>query len=194
MELKILFSILASIIALIAYFPYLKDIFSQKTKPHAYTWFIWMLTQGTATLGVFYGGGSWGGLYLGIMTVEVIVVFLLSLKYGTKNITKGDTIILIAALIAIFIWWQLKQPLLSILMVSAIDVLGYVPSFRKSYKEPWSETLISWLLFAVANILGILALSRYNLLTTTYLTSITIANMSLFLFCFFRRNFVKILN
>lgn len=191
MDLKLIFAILASVTALIAYFPYIRDMLAKKTKPHVYTWLIWLLTQGTAALGIFYGGGNWGGLYLAVMCVEIIVVFLLSFKYGTKNITKGDTIILVSALIAIFVWWQLKQPLLSVFMVSAIDVIGYIPSFRKSFKDPWSETLVSWFLFALANILGILALGSYNLLTTTYLISIFIANTSLFLFCFLRRHLIK---
>jgi len=75
-------------------------------------------------------------------------------------------------------------------MVSVIDVIGYVPSFRKSYQEPWSETLISWILFSASNIFAILALKEYNLLTVTYLAAITSANIALFLICFFRRKFI----
>jgi hypothetical protein len=59
----------------------------------------------------------------------------------------------------------LDKPILSITMVTAIDVLGYIPTFRKSYIEPWSETQIIWFLFTISNILAILSLSQYNLLT-----------------------------
>jgi len=164
MDIKIILTIIATIIGVVAFFPYLKDTFSLKTKPHAYTWLIWAITQGTAVL--------------------------FSLKYGTKNITKSDTAILIAILVAIVVWWQLDQPLISVIMVSVIDVIGYVPSFRKSWREPWSETLISWVLFSISNIFAILALKEYNLLTVTYLAAITSANIALFLLCFFRREFI----
>lgn len=190
MDIKIILTIIATLIGIVAFFPYLKDTFSLKTKPHAYTWLIWAITQGTAVFGIWYGGGGWGALNLTVGTIFVIIVFLFSLKFGTKNITRSDTAILVAALLAIVVWWQLKQPLISILMVSAIDVIGYVPSFRKSYQEPWSETLISWILFSVSNIFAILALKEYNLLTVTYLAAITSANIALFLLCFFRRRFV----
>ena len=189
MDVKIILTVIATAIGVVAFFPYLRDTFSLKTKPHAYTWLIWAITQGTAVFGIWYGGGGWGALNLTIGTLFVIVVFLFSIKYGTKNITKSDTAILVAALSAIIIWWRLDQPLISVIMVSMIDVIGYIPSFRKSYQEPWSETLISWILFSASNIFAILALEEYNLLTVTYLAAIMSANIALFLLCFFRRKF-----
>ena len=158
-----------------------------KTKPHSYTWLIWIITLGTALTGMWYGGGNWGLLSMLTGTILVCIVFILSFKYGTKNITREDTIILIAALCAILVWWQLDKPILSIIMVTAIDVLGYIPTFRKSYIEPWSETMTTWFLFTVSNILAILSLSQYNLLTMTYLTASMVANIALFLLCYFRR-------
>jgi hypothetical protein len=188
--MKIIFTIIATVIGAIAFLPYLKDTFSLKTKPHAYTWLIWTITQGTAVVGIWYGGGGWGALNLTVGTFFVIAVFLFSLRYGTKNITKSDTVILIAALLAIIIWWQLNQPLISVLIASAIDLIGYIPSFRKSYQEPWSETLISWIAFPVSNVFALLALQEYNFLTVTYLVAISIASISLVLFCFFRRQII----
>lgn len=190
MNIKIIFTIIATAVGVFAFFPYLRDIFLLKTKPHVYTWLIWSITQGTAVFGIWYGGGSWGALNLTVGTIFVIIVFLFSLKHGTKNITKSDTAILIVAFCAILVWWLLDQPLISVIMVSVIDIIGYIPSFRKSYQEPWSETLVSWALFSVSNIFAILALSEYNLLTTTYLVAITLANISLFTFCFLRRTFI----
>lgn len=97
---------------------------------------------------------------------------------------------MVAALAAIVVWWQLHEPLFAVFMVAAIDVLGYIPSFRKSYHEPWSETLISWIAFVASDVFALFALNQYNLLTVTYISAIIIANFSLFLFCLMRRNLV----
>lgn len=190
MNMKIFFTILSAVIGTIAFYPYVRDIFFLKTKPHAYTWLIWSITQGTAVVGILYGGGGWGGLNLVMGTLFVMSVFLFSLRYGTKNITKTDTAVLIAALLAVVIWWQLHEPILAIFMVSAIDILGYIPSFRKSYHEPWSETLVSWLAFVASDVFALFALSEYNFLTMTYIVAIIIANLSFFIFCLSRRHFV----
>ena len=190
MDIKIIFTIIATVIGTVAFLPYLRDIFLLKTKPHIYTWLIWLMTQGTAVFGIWYGGGSWGALNLTVGTLFLAIVLILSFKYGTKNITKGDTFILIMAFCAILVWWQLDKPLLAVVMVSIIDLIGYVPSFRKSYADPWSETIIAWIAFAASDIFALLALSEYNTLTVTYLATITLANIALSLFCLFRRSFV----
>ena len=137
-----------------------------------------------------HGGGGWGALALVVGTVLVFFTFLLSLKLGTRNITKADTIVLIAALFAVVVWWQLKNPLLAVMMVSLIDVVGYFPSFRKTFHEPWSETVVSWLAFSGTNVLSPLALGEYNVLTMTYLIAITTANLGLVMISISRRKVV----
>lgn len=189
-NIKIFFAILAVAGVIGAFSAYFRDIFLKKTKPHAYTWLIWTITQGTALAGLWYGKGGWGALALASGTFLVFAVFLLSLKYGTRNITRGDTAILIAALLAIVAWWQLHQPLLAVAMASIIDFLGYLPSFRKTLEEPWTETPISWAVFSAANIFSIMALNQYNLLTLTYLITITVANTILLVICLTRRPMV----
>jgi len=190
MDIKLIFAIIASAITVTAYFPYFKDIFSLKTKPHVYTWLIWTITQSVALLGLIYGKAGWGSLSLLIGTVFVFFIFLFSLKYGTRDITKFDTAILIISLLSVVVWFQVHNYLLAVFIATATDVLGYVPSFRKSYHDPRSETVITWVLFGLANLFALLALSRYNLLTITYLTSIFIANIALALFCSIRKRFV----
>ena len=43
MDIRVLLSIIATCIAVISYIPYLKDIWTGRTKPHAFSWFIWAL-------------------------------------------------------------------------------------------------------------------------------------------------------
>ena len=185
--MKIIFTTIATILGIIGFIPYLKDVFRLKTKPHIYTWLIWAITQTTAIVGIIYGGGAWGALNLIVGTIFVIIIFFLSFRYGSKNITKQDTLVLFLALCSVIAWWQLNNPLLAVIMVSIIDALGYIPSFRKAYKDPWSETQSTWLIFTISNIFALLALDKYNLLTVTYLGSITLANILMFLICFLRR-------
>ena len=190
-DIKIIFAALATVIAVTgAFLPYLRDMFRRKAKPHAYTWLIWSITQGTAVAGLIYGEGGWGAVALIIGTAFCFLIFLLSFKYGTRNITKGDTVVLIAALSAIVVWWQLESPLLAVFMVSVIDVLGYIPSFRKTFEEPWTEPPIPWAVFSFSNVFTILALNEYNLLTLTYIVAITSANIALLTICLVRRRVI----
>ncbi len=190
MDYKVILALISTILGLICFIPYFRDIFQRKTKPHAYTWFIWTITQGTAVAGIFHGGGGIGALGFVFGTLSGFAVFLISLKYGTKNITKIDTAVLVVALFAIFVWWKLHDPVAAVILISAIDGLGYLPSIRKSFHEPWSETVITWIGFIIANTIALLALREYNLLTVCYIITITIANALLAFMCIVRRPFV----
>jgi hypothetical protein len=152
----------------VAYYPYLRDMFRRIAQPHAYTWLIWTLTQGTGALASWKGGGGWAAVIIGVGALLCLLIFLLSLRYGTRNITRGDTIVLIGALAAIYVWWGLSQPLLAVVMVSTIDGVGYWPTWRKTYKEPQSETLAFWIAMVTTSTLIIITTESWNLLTLLY--------------------------
>ncbi len=186
-DVKIIFAIAATILMLIGYYPYLKDLFARRTQPHLYTWLIWAITASIATAGVLTGGGNLGVLPMVAGTALVIFVCILSIWYGSKDITKSDTITLIAALVAIVVWVQLDNPLMAVLLATAIDGFGYIPTFRKSYSEPHTETPFFWLVMSGNSFLTLLALDAYNLLTTTYLVVLGLANLALYLLILHRR-------
>ena len=51
-------------------------------------------------------------------------------KYGTRDITTFDTLMLLAALAGILIWWTLNDALLAIIVATAVDMIGYVYNRR----------------------------------------------------------------
>lgn len=187
MDIKIVFGIMATVVTIGGYIPYFRDIFAKKTKPHLYTWLVWGLTQGTATVGLIRGGGKWGAISLLVGTILVAVIFLLCFKYGTKNITRADSFTLFAALLAIIVWWQLDSPILAIVMVSLIDALGYIPTFRKTFVDPTSETIIFWICMVTTDVFALLANSQHNLLTMSYLITLSVCNSVVAVIIFTRK-------
>jgi len=194
MDIKIIFSALSVIIGTWAFIPYLRDVLKKETHPHSFTWLIWGITQGTAAAGLWVGEAGVGAIPLTVGTCLVTLIFILSLRHGEKDITRSDLIVLIVALVAICIWWLLDNPLIAILMVSAIDVVGYIPSIRKSYQKPWTENASSWGAWAIAGIFAILALESYNLLTLSYLIAISTANSAFLIFLLIRRRSLSKIN
>lgn len=188
MDIKFVFFIASVVLGTLGLIPYFRDIFRGKTQPHAYTWIIWVITQGTAAGVSIQAGGGFGAISMAVAAGFNFIIFLLSLRYGTKNVTKSDTVILVAAILAIIFWWQLDQPLIAALMVTGIDFIGYFPSFRKSWQEPWSETAGSWLTFFFAMWFAILALNEYNWLTLPYVIMVTLCNGILAAICLIRRH------
>lgn len=177
MHTKLILAVAASVVGNVTFIPYLVDIFRLKTTPHSYSWLVWTILQVTGALAMFASGaGGAGVLYLSIGAGLCALVFLLSLRYGTKNITGFDTGCLVGALCATTVWFFLREPLLSVVLVALIDVVAFLPTFRKTYAAPWSETLSMYFLSSIAQLLSLAALSAYTLSTTLYLVSLATTN------------------
>lgn len=166
--MKEFLGILAVVITFVGYAPYVLDTIKGKTRPHIFSWFTWaFVTFIIFTLQVFGHGGA--GTYTTLATAILCFgIFVLGLKNGKKDITKFDTVIFIITLVATAIWIFAKQPVISTILIVTINTLANIPTIRKSWKDPYSETLFTWEMGAVRNFLGLIALSEFSILTWLY--------------------------
>ena len=109
------------------------------------------------------------------------------MKIGEKDITKSDKLNLIAAGIALLIWFFTKDPLLSVIIITIVDFLRFFPTIRKSYFRPYEETIIHYLLAGLKFVLAIIALDNYTLVTWLYPASLVAANLFFVVMLIIRR-------
>lgn len=176
MSIKVIFAVVSSLIGISCFIPYIVDIFKGKTKPHSYSWLIWTILQTTGVIAMSSGGAGVGVMSLAIGAILCGFVFFLSLFYGSNNINIFDTICLIGALISIVIYFFLKDALLSVIVVAITDIIGFLPTFRKSYEEPNTETFSTYILSLISSLLALRALSVFSLTTSFYLISLVLTN------------------
>lgn len=185
--MKELLTTIAVVLTFVGYAPYIRDTLARRTKPHVYTWFIWALVT-TIAFGLQASAeGGVGSLVTLAAALACFVVFLFGLKRGDKEITRLDTGFFIAALIAIGVWLVARQPIVSTILVSLIDMLGFAPTIRKSWHRPHEETLISYVLNTVRFVLALFALEQYSIVTVLYPATWLAANGLFSLFLIARR-------
>lgn len=187
MDYRVPVSILVVILTFAGYIPYVADILKGRTKPHAYTWLAASLTAFLAYGLQSVGGAGVGALPMLVIAVICTIVFILSLRHGTKDITKSDLFALIASLIGLVLWVFIKQPVLSVIIITCSEILSYVPTIRKSWLQPYSETLALYEISMVRHGLSIVALEQINILTTLYPTAWTLTNVVITLVLIIRR-------
>lgn len=175
-EIKIGIATISIVMTLAGYFYYFKDIFKGKTKPHAYSWLIWGLLTAIAFAGQLSDKGGAGSYITGLTAVVSFIIFFIALNRGEKNITKQDKVYLVSALLALVPWLLTDNPIFSIVLISLIDFLGFLPTIRKSYYKPFEETSITYLLSGLKFVLAIIALENYTLVTWFYPASLVLAN------------------
>ncbi|MDP2944379.1 MAG: hypothetical protein Q8N57_02270, partial [bacterium] len=103
-EYKIILGALASIITFLAYLPYFRDIFRNKTKPHIFSWFIWGLLGTIAFFAQIIkgaGAGSWG---TAVSAMICFIIVGLAFSRGEKNITLFDWLAFSGALVGLVLW------------------------------------------------------------------------------------------
>lgn len=182
MELNVILGSLGGILIAGSFIPYIRDILKADTEPHVYTWFIWCVTQAIAAYAILEGnGGVVAAISIASGAFLSFVVFFMSFKHGSKNITDFDTATLIIALLAIVMWWKLDHPEWAIIAIALIDLLGFLPTFRKTWDEPHTESIFAWSLFAIGNICALLSLTEYSIMTTFYIATMIFASIALVL-------------
>jgi hypothetical protein len=180
MDLSVVLGVGGGVLIAGSFIPYIRDIYKADTEPHVYTWFIWSLTQAIAAMAILEGaGGQFAALSIASGAVLSFVVFILSFKHGTKNVTHFDTIALITAIAAIFMWWKLDHPQWAVVTIATIDLIGFIPTIRKTWYAPKTESQLAWSLFAIGNVLTFFSLSEYNILTSFYIITMCIASFAL---------------
>ncbi len=191
MEFKLLFGIVSSLLAIVCFIPYIRDILKKKTEPHTYSWLVWTVLQTVGVMAQLKEGAGYGAWALAIGAVFCFAIFILSLKYGTKNISKFDGLCLLASFGAMVIYFTIANPVWAIIAVALIDFVGFLPTFRKGFEEPFTETTSTFAMSALANALSIIALQNYNVTTVLYIASLFFTNSSFVTMILLRR---KILN
>lgn len=174
-----------------AYVPYYRDIIRGKTHPHVYSWSLWgLLTVLLVALQIKGGAGAatWVTATAGLLCIGVIV---LSLKSGKKDITTSDTIVAILGLIAIGFWLIADQPVTSIILVIVADALAFIPTIRKSWHKPYTETLSLYVTNALRFFLALAAVETYTFLAASWIVFWATGNAMFAIMLIIRRKQVE---
>ncbi len=191
MNLKIILGLIAALFALGSAFLYIRDIFRGNTKPHIYTWLIWAILTIIGFLGQLHGGGGPGAWATGVTSIYTVFVFFLSFRYGTPDITNFDKICLTLAVISIVPWLLTQNVLLSVILATFTDIIGFLPTMRKTWNAPRSESLGSMYFDALKHGLSIVSLQRYSLITWFYPAGVLFAKIVIIAEIKFRRSKLK---
>ena len=167
--IKIVASAAATIIALIAYVPYLIDMLKGKNKPHLYTWISICLVTAIVAYIQLIGGAGVGAIptILGVAVDGVILFYCF--RFGTKDIVFMDKVCLTASIIGVISYAILSnRPIVALAIVTIAEITSFIPTFRKTRNDPYSESLPSYYLLMLKLGLILVALQKYNLLTVSY--------------------------
>jgi len=146
----------------ISVIPYVRDILLGKTKPERATWFIWAVLLTIAFFAQLSEGGTWSLITTLIDWLGVVVIFILSIKYGMGGSTKLDKMALVGALIGLILWYITDEALVALFITVFIDALACMLTVVKTYKEPKTETVVAYIICGTGGLLGAISVGEIN--------------------------------
>lgn len=177
--MKETFAAIAAILAIVGNIPYIVDIFKGRVQPHAYTWFVWTLVTAIVFFGQVAKGAGIGALPTAASGFFTLLIFLLSLKNGFKHATKTDTVFLVLALAGIFPWLITNDPTASVVIAVAIDLTAFIPTLRKTWLKPSTESPLLYGSNVLRHILALLSMQTYNIATTLHSIAMLTTNTAM---------------
>lgn len=175
-ELKLLFSAIAVALTLVAFIPYIRSIVTGKTKPHVFSWIIWGITTMIVFFAQLQAEGGIGAWPIGISgAITILIACLAIVKRADVTITKLDGVFFSSAILSLPVWYFTTDPFWAVLILTVVDLLGFGPTIRKVYDDPFSENRLFFLLFLLRNMFAIFALESYSVTTVLFPLSILLA-------------------
>jgi hypothetical protein len=189
---KTLSSAVAIALTVALFYPYIRSIFAGVTKPHTISWVIWGIGTSTVFAAQLVDGAGIGAWPIGLSALITCYVALISwTRKSDLTITLTDWACLVAAVIAVPIWFATSSPIWAVLILTAIDVIGFGPTVRKVTSKPFEEPLWFYLLGATRNTFVIAALERYSPTTVVFPLVVGLACLLLALYIAVRRKVVS---
>jgi hypothetical protein len=184
--------IIGVIANLIGYFGYFKSIISGNTKPNLVSWFIWCLAP---FIGVFFqikAGARFSVLPIFMSWLFAVSVIFISVfrKNGYWKINTFDVICGIICLISLILYILTHNLSISILFAITSDALAYIPTIKKTWNFPETETSLLYITGIVSNIIGLLIIKTWIFPIYAFSISIIFFN-ALVLFSVYRKKIFK---
>ncbi|MDO8626818.1 MAG: hypothetical protein Q7K39_05225 [Candidatus Magasanikbacteria bacterium] len=190
MDYKIILAAVGIVIGFVSYASYFHGIFTNKTKPHIFSWLVWATINWTAFFAQIVKGGGAGAWITATNAFLCTLVMVLALSRGEKNITKSDWYSLVGASAGIIGWILTKNPLTAVILVSLTDLFAIYPTFRKAYIKPFEENAFAFGIDLIKFILELFALKSFNLTTALFPITILINDSVLVTMILVRRKIV----
>lgn len=158
----------AGIIVFLSYIPYVVAILKHKTSPNRASWFIWASTN-FLILGSYYLSGAKSTIWLPLVfVIGTSMIAILSVWFGEGGWTPLDRFCLIVVGIGIALWFILKTPQVILLVGILNGLMGTLPTIKKSYLRPQTESKLAWGMCFIGSIANIIAIDNWNFSIAIY--------------------------
>jgi hypothetical protein len=172
------FVFVGTLLSLIGLFNYSKSIIKGTTRPDLVSWILWMLAPLTAAFFQLKAGAGFSAVptfVAGFGPVIVLTVAALK-KNGFWKITSFDIVCGSLALVALIFYIKTHNLNISIIFAILSDALAFIPTLKKSWTNPESESVHGYVWCVLSNTIGILTIKNWSFVIASFGIYLIISN------------------
>ena len=190
-DLVPVFGVLAGVLAVADTVPYLRDTARGSTRPHRGTWLIWGVLAVVVCVSQRADGASWSLIMVAAQAVLTTVIFLLAVRRGEGGVSPVELAMIALAGLGVLGWIVADEPIVATACVVAADLIGAAMMLPKTYRDPDSETLVTFVLASVAGALAAGAVGALDVSLLLYPAYFCLANAAIAVLIVQRRRVVS---
>ncbi|HUC01815.1 MAG TPA: hypothetical protein VMA75_02840 [Candidatus Paceibacterota bacterium] len=151
-------TLVASVIFLIAFVMYNKDMLAGKTSPSIVSWALFSFITVINSSSYLVMSGDWVKTVVAFtdcfICLVTLTILLLRKGRGSK-LDLPDKLILVVGALSLGAWWMFHSAMYANLILQGCYILGFLPTYRNVMKDSRNEPAAPWLIWAFAFVLSI---------------------------------------
>ncbi len=171
--------LIGSLIQFISGLAYLRETLLGLNKPNRVTWLLWAIAPLIASAAALTDGVGWLVLPVFLTGFNPTMIFLASFwnKKAYWKHTKVDYSFGIVSALALILWAITKEPNIAILFAIIADFLAAIPTYKKSWTHPESETGYSYMLVGIGVTSVLLATDSFSFSVVAFPIFLIVQNL-----------------
>jgi hypothetical protein len=157
-----LLGMLAGALTVVETIPYVRDVLGGSTRPHRGTWLIWSVLAVIAFLSQRADGASWSLVMVAVQAVLTCAIFVLAIPRGEGGVSPGELAMIALAGAGVTGWLIAGEPVVATACVVAADMVALALMVPKTWRDPGSETMITYALGSISGALAAAAVGELD--------------------------------
>jgi hypothetical protein len=163
MEKEFLFALLSTGIYLVGAIPYWIDLIRGRTTPHIFTYGLWWILVAFNVFVLLKNSEYYALIPSGIMFASLTWAVIYGLFVWEKiQINWFDWACLSLWILLVIYWFSSENILNTVILTLIIDLIAFLPTFKKWWIAPWTESILIYFMSAIGQIATLLSLSGFQ--------------------------------
>jgi hypothetical protein len=182
--------LLSALISIVGASAYIRDTLAGRTKPNRVSWSMWALAPLIGTGAALAAHADiWATTRIFLAGFLPLIVFLSSFvnPKGYWKLTLFDVLCGVCSVLALLVWGVTASPRMAILLAAIGDGFASLPTIRKAWNHPETETGLTYITSFISVVLIIPSIPVWNIENSAFQIYLLIANTLLLLAVYRKR-------